>query len=182
MGLHPPGKVRLFRSGLYIERNYMNQNTPSMDYHAPSIADIAVRRGGSKNDPLNKTALPKNEMTRKVAKHLLPACLAAPAVIWWALLLGVHRGWYQWETCFVLFVFSVTVALGAIVCLNLKMLSRMDSDRACAEEQSRVDRENAESANRFKSMFFANISHEIRTPLTAINGFAELLLNPHAHG
>lgn len=35
----------------------------------------------------------------------------------------------------------------------------------------------AESANRAKSVFLANMSHEIRTPLNAIIGFSELLLN-----
>ena len=36
-------------------------------------------------------------------------------------------------------------------------------------------RDNAESANRAKSMFLANMSHELRTPLNAILGYAQLL-------
>jgi signal transduction histidine kinase/DNA-binding NarL/FixJ family response regulator len=36
-------------------------------------------------------------------------------------------------------------------------------------------RDNAEAANRSKSMFLANMSHELRTPLNAILGYAQLL-------
>jgi signal transduction histidine kinase len=93
------------------------------------------------------------------------------------LLFGVHRHWFQLETCFALFDLSVTAVFGIIVCLNLKKLSRMDKERSQAQEQFRQAKETAEAANRFKSAFFANISHEIRTPLTAINGFAELMMN-----
>ncbi len=154
----------------------MEQNTP-MDYLAPDISELAQRGVRAAGDPLNRSKGEQNQMTRAVARRLLPACVVTPALLWWVLIFGVHRGWYELETCLILFVYSVTVVFGVIVCLNLKRLSRMDAQRAQAQEQTRLAKDAAEAANRFKSMFFANISHEIRTPLTAINGFAELSLN-----
>jgi signal transduction histidine kinase len=56
--------------------------------------------------------------------------------------------------------------------------------RELVQERNRLDaalhdlaqmRDQAEAANRAKSVFLANMSHELRTPLTAILGYSELL-------
>ncbi len=55
------------------------------------------------------------------------------------------------------------------------LISQNVTNDKLVEEQLKKGKEDAQKADRAKSIFIANMSHEIRTPLSAVIGFAEQL-------
>ncbi|MBN1679678.1 MAG: GAF domain-containing protein [Anaerolineae bacterium] len=47
-------------------------------------------------------------------------------------------------------------------------------------ETARIARQQADEANRYKSVFLSNMSHELRTPLSAVIGHTQAMLAPNA--
>ncbi len=65
----------------------------------------------------------------------------------------------------------------AVFSANCILISLMSEAMHRARNRAHKAKEQAEAANRSKSIFLANMSHELRTPLNAILGFSRLMRN-----
>ena len=59
--------------------------------------------------------------------------------------------------------------------LNSKKLKKVNEELSAAIETAERATREAESANKAKSLFLANMSHDIRTPMNAIIGVTHLM-------
>ncbi|MBE9043199.1 response regulator [Pleurocapsales cyanobacterium LEGE 10410] len=76
-----------------------------------------------------------------------------------------------------IFIVGIISVFGLLIGVNWLSLQLSASRKQLekSSQQLRLKAQEAEAANRAKSLFLANMSHELRTPLNAILGFSQLM-------
>lgn len=111
----------------------------------------------------------------RMARLLVPTCIAVPLLLGLASLQGYLSGFYDEALALALTAILCVGALLGAVTWTAVSLHRLDLTRLELTAALRAQNARLQELDRLKSNFVNAISHDLKTPLTAILGYAELV-------
>jgi signal transduction histidine kinase/CheY-like chemotaxis protein len=176
-------------------RRSYRQNTVTFDFPAPAFRQLALPQYQSRlrgfedapapwsSSPMRTfTNLPAGAYTFEVRARESNGVLSEPATLSFSVLPPWWRTAWAWTGygCVAFFMMAGLIRwrVRALRHRNAQLEQLVAANTAELRDNAqdlRHARDEAESANRAKTLFLANMSHELRTPLNTVLGYARML-------